>query len=109
MPASTMDRNSAGGPIAPRETRSIKTPVKQRLRRRTTLAVISVVAAAIPGLGSANALDYQCSFPPLEVTFVVKGGYYNGAVNCGNLFLQTDIPTAPVCGGGDPIRENFIR
>lgn len=70
--------------------------MRQRQRRRTALALISVVAAAIPRFGSASALEYQCSFPPLEITFAVKGGYYNGAVNCGNLFLQTDIPTAPV-------------
>jgi hypothetical protein len=68
----------------------------KQTRGRAAVVIISVVMAAVPRLGSASALDYQCSFPPLDVTFVVKGGYYNGAVNCGNLFLQTDIPTAPV-------------
>ena len=68
----------------------------KQTRRRAVVVLISVVMALVPRLGSASALDYQCSFPPLEVTFVVKGGYYNGAVNCGNLFLQTDIPTAPI-------------
>jgi len=32
----------------------------------------------------------------LEVTFAVKDRRYTGAVSCGNLFLQSDIPTAPV-------------
>jgi phosphatidylethanolamine-binding protein (PEBP) family uncharacterized protein len=32
----------------------------------------------------------------LEVTYAVVGDHYNGTVNCGNLFLQPDIPTAPV-------------
>ena len=68
----------------------------KQTRRRAAVVLISVVMATVPRLSSASALDYQCSFPPLEVTFVVKGGYYNGAVNCGSLFLQTDIPTAPV-------------
>ncbi|MGB0058864.1 YbhB/YbcL family Raf kinase inhibitor-like protein [Candidatus Binatus sp.] len=45
---------------------------------------------------SASELEYRCSKPPLEVTFAVKDRHYSGAVNCGNLFLQSDIPTAPV-------------
>ena len=32
----------------------------------------------------------------MEVTFAVKDRHYTGAVSCGNLFLQSDIPTAPV-------------
>lgn len=32
----------------------------------------------------------------MEVTFAVKDRHYRGAVSCGNLFLQSDIPTAPV-------------
>src|SRR5271156_5643594 len=44
----------------------------------------------------AGELKYRCSAPPLEVTYAVEGDHYNGIVNCGNLFLQPDIPTAPV-------------
>lgn len=43
---------------------------------------------------AANA--YTSSTPPLEVTFKIVGGHYNGAVTGGNLFLQTDIPEAPL-------------
>ncbi len=50
----------------------------------------------IPDLASARALSYGCSEPQLEVTFAVKDRHYAGAVSCGNLFLQSDIPTAPV-------------
>ena len=32
----------------------------------------------------------------MEVTFAEKDRHYSGAVNCGNLFLQSDIPSAPV-------------
>jgi len=59
------------------------------------LMVFSVVFATA-GVAAANELKYECSVPPLEVNFAIAGGRYNGAVNCGNLFLQTDIPTAPV-------------
>ena len=41
-------------------------------------------------------LNYECSTPPLEVAFAIVDGRYNGTVGCGNLFLQSDIPTAPV-------------
>ena len=41
-------------------------------------------------------LSYTSSTPPLEVTFKITGGHYNGAVIGGNLFLQTDIPEAPL-------------
>jgi hypothetical protein len=51
---------------------------------------------ATPPAGSAKDLNYGCSTPPLEVTFAVADGRYNGAVGCGNLFLQSDIPAAPV-------------
>jgi hypothetical protein len=49
-----------------------------------------------PHLVSAGELNYGCSEPPLEMTFAVVGGHYKGAASCGNLFLATDIPTAPV-------------
>ena len=61
---------------------------------------------AAPPPGSAKELNYGCSTPPLEVTFAIVDGRYDGAVNCGNLFLQSDIPTAPVCGGSQPMRGN---
>ena len=41
-------------------------------------------------------LSYVTSTPPLEVTFNVAGGHYSGAVTGGNLFLETDIPDAPL-------------
>src|SRR5215213_44978 len=44
----------------------------------------------------ASEIKYDCSAPPLEITFAVLGGHYDGAVRCGNLFLQTDIPVAPL-------------
>ncbi len=47
-------------------------------------------------LAHAGELRYSCSEPPLEVTYAIVGDHYNGVVNSGNLFLQTDIPTAPV-------------
>jgi phosphatidylethanolamine-binding protein (PEBP) family uncharacterized protein len=68
------------------------------IKHARLLAVLIVfgVAAADPRLATASELDYACSSPPLEVKFAVLDGRYRGIVNCGNLFLQTDIPTAPV-------------
>ena len=43
-----------------------------------------------------NDLSYITSTPPLKVTFKIAGGHYSGAVAGGNLFLQTDIPDAPL-------------
>jgi phosphatidylethanolamine-binding protein (PEBP) family uncharacterized protein len=60
------------------------------------LAALIGVVVATPDLTSAKELNYGCSVPPLEVTFKIVGGYYSGAVNCGNLFLQSDIPAAPL-------------
>jgi len=54
------------------------------------------VLTGITHLACARELDYGCSTPPIEVTFAVTDHHYNGAVSCGNLFLQSDIPTAPV-------------
>ncbi len=45
---------------------------------------------------TSNDLSYALSAPPLEVTFKIAGGHYNGAVVGGNLFLQTDIPDPPL-------------
>jgi phosphatidylethanolamine-binding protein (PEBP) family uncharacterized protein len=47
-------------------------------------------------IAHAGELKYSCSQPPLEVTYEIVGDRYNGKVNCGNLFLQSDIPTAAV-------------
>ena len=47
-------------------------------------------------IAHAGELKYGCSQPPLEVIYAIVGDHYNGMVNCGNLFLQPDIPTAPV-------------
>jgi hypothetical protein len=63
------------------------------------VAAVLMACCAIlgaPRLARAGAFDYACSAPPLEVTFAIRGDHYSGAVECGNLFLQTDIPTAPV-------------
>jgi hypothetical protein len=45
---------------------------------------------------TVSDLSYVSSTPPLEVTFEIAGGHYSGAVTGGNLFLQTDIPDAPL-------------
>jgi phosphatidylethanolamine-binding protein (PEBP) family uncharacterized protein len=50
----------------------------------------------IPGFLSAKELAYECTEPPLEVTFAIAGGHYSGVVTGGNLFIQTDISDAPV-------------
>jgi hypothetical protein len=47
-------------------------------------------------LALARELEYECSNSPVEVTFAPEGGHYSGVVNCGNLFLQSDIHAAPV-------------
>jgi hypothetical protein len=58
--------------------------------------IVFSAASAVPPLASAKELDYECSVPALEVMFAIVDGRYNGAVSCGNLFLQSDIPNAPV-------------
>lgn len=45
---------------------------------------------------SESPLIYEATSPPLEMTFAIKGGHYSGVVHPGSLFLQTDIPTAPL-------------
>lgn len=73
----------------------------------SVLAILAVVTAfGSPRLAFATELTYRCSEPPLEVTFAIEGGHYSGAVHCGNLFLQSDIPTAPVIRwkGADPAK-----
>src|SRR5258708_31826458 len=57
---------------------------------------IFCVLFGIPQPASARELDYRCSEPPMEATFAARDLHYSGAVNCGNLFLQSDIPVAPV-------------
>jgi len=59
-------------------------------------SLILCVLFGIPHLACARELSYGCSEPQLEVTFAVKDRHYTGTVSCGNLFLQSDIPTAPV-------------
>jgi hypothetical protein len=58
-------------------------------------AAVTLIIFGILSSADANGLRYECSKWPLEVTFTVVGGYYSGKVQCGNLFLQPDIPTAP--------------
>jgi Phosphatidylethanolamine-binding protein len=65
-------------------------------RRRALLASLVLWAVfEVPQIANARELDYTCE-PPIEVTFAGKDLHYSGAVNCGNLFLQSDIPNAPV-------------
>ena len=65
-------------------------------RRRALLASLVLWAVfEVPQIANARGLDYRCE-PPIEVTFAGKDLHYSGAVNCGNLFLQSDIPNAPV-------------
>jgi len=59
-------------------------------------SLIFCLLFGVPHLAAASELDYRCSEPPLEVEFAEKDRRYSGAVSCGNLFLQSDIPTAPV-------------
>jgi hypothetical protein len=68
------------------------------MTKRTGRIAALVVFCGVFGTplsGSAKELNYGCSTPPLEVTFAIVGGRYSGAVGCGNLFLQSDIPAAP--------------
>ena len=61
------------------------------------LAWPAAVALLVCLSTSTRALSqYGCSDPPLGAVFNVSGGHYSGVVSCGNLFLATDIPTAPV-------------
>ena len=71
------------------------------------LLCLPVVAGPLKGAPASSVKDgsdtpikidlsYVTSTPPLEVTFNVAGGHYSGAVTGGNLFLETDIPDAPL-------------
>lgn len=87
--------------------RESQSPATQMNRQASLLA--TVVLCALIGIthrASARELDYACSTPPIELTFAVTDHHYNGAVSCGNLFLQSDIPTAPMVRwkGADPTR-----
>lgn len=66
----------------------------------SALIITAISCVSLVQLNCAAAagtpLKYGSSQPPLQVTFDIAGGYYSGAVNAGNLFLQTDIPKAPV-------------
>jgi len=66
-------------------------------RQRPFLATL-IICGLIGFAQGARAAEmhYGCSKPPIEATFAVEGGHYSGAVNCGNLFLQPDMPTAPI-------------
>ena len=61
-----------------------------------TAALILNGLFAIPVLLTAKELAYECTDPPLEVTFPVAGGHYSGVVTGGNLFLEPDISDAPI-------------
>lgn len=60
------------------------------------MLLTSGILLAVPAPTASKELTYGCSNPPLEVTFAVEGGHYSGVVSGGNIFLQSDIPTAPV-------------
>jgi hypothetical protein len=76
-----------------------KLDANEMIKPAQLFAALIGVVVATPDLTSAKELNYRCSVPPLEVTFTIVGGYYSGSVNCGNLFLQSDIPAARSCGG----------
>jgi hypothetical protein len=62
------------------------------------------VGLSVPGLAeeqvTAAPLAFRCSPEPLKVEFKVVGCHYSGRVSCGNLFLASDIPDAPVVSFG---------
>ncbi len=72
------------------------------LSARSLRAVLVPIMVLFWGTGTvlngaaAGELSYSCSDPPLFAEFEVAGAHYSGRVNCGNLFLQEDIPDAPV-------------
>lgn len=72
----------------------------------TVFLAISVICAAGEKTG-APELRFVCTPEPLQVRFQVNGGHYNGEVNCGNLFLQPDIPEAPVVTYGSAKSEKL--
>jgi phosphatidylethanolamine-binding protein (PEBP) family uncharacterized protein len=100
-------RNSRKGPTVDAAEDSLQnrndyhkesqSPATQMNKQASLLA--TVVLCALIGIthrASARELDYGCSTPPIEVTFAVIDSHYSGKVSCGNLFLQSDIPSAPV-------------
>jgi phosphatidylethanolamine-binding protein (PEBP) family uncharacterized protein len=70
-------------------------------------ALILCSLFGIPGFLSAKELAYECTEPPLEVTFAIAGGHYSGVVTGGNLFLQSDISVAPVVRWKEAAAEKF--
>ncbi|HEY9731962.1 MAG TPA: hypothetical protein V6C89_08620 [Drouetiella sp.] len=60
-----------------------------------------------PQVAECTQLRYSQSTPPLEVTFSVEGGHYNGSVTGGNLFLQTDIGAPPMVRWNKAKRGKF--
>jgi hypothetical protein len=64
------------------------------LRLFATLSLCAILGSY--QIAHAVELKYSCSQPPLEVTYPIAGGHYSGMVNCGNLFLQSDTPNAPI-------------
>ena len=69
---------------------------------------LALSASSIAGEETAaSEISFTCTPEPLRVRFQVKGGHYNGEVNCGNLFLQPDIPVAPVVTYGSAKSGKF--
>lgn len=100
-------RNSRRGPTVDAAEDSLQTrndyhresqsPATQMNKQASLLA--TVVLCALIGIthrAFARELGYGCSTPAIEVTFAVTDSHYSGKVSCGNLFLQSDIPAAPV-------------
>ncbi len=75
---------------------SVKRRIFPQPALRRSAATTAVILLALFGIACAEELTYTCSEPPLKVTFAVKGDHYSGEVNHGNLFIQDDIPDAPV-------------
>ena len=73
------------------------------------VAILLVTSATVVAGEKADAtgLQFTCTPEPLHVRFQIKGGHYNGEVNCGNLFLQPDIPVAPVVTYGSANPEKL--
>lgn len=78
---------------------------EKTMKRFTAVTALSLYIIAMifnmPTLGIAgektdSSLRFICSQELLRVEFDIVGRHYSGKVNCGNLFLQTDIPNAPL-------------
>lgn len=65
------------------------------MQLKLSAAIVFILLFAICPIVTGKVLKYGCSEPLLKISFAVGDGHYSGEVNCGNLFLQSDIPNAP--------------